>query len=79
MARFQGRKRKKCQMKSNRKNMETLKQEALQAISNMPDSANIDDIMYQLYVMDKVRKGRDAVKNGDSLSDGELRKETETW
>ena len=59
--------------------METLKQEALQVISNMPDSANIDDIMYQLYVMDKVRKGRDAVQNGDSLSVDELRKETETW
>jgi hypothetical protein len=42
--------------------MKTLKQEALQAISNMPNSANIDDIMYQLYVMEKVRKGRDAVK-----------------
>jgi hypothetical protein len=59
--------------------METLKQEALEAISNMPDSANIDDIMYQLYVMDKVRKGRDAVKNGDSISVDELRKETESW
>jgi hypothetical protein len=44
----------------------------------MPNSANIDDIMYQLYVMEKVRKGRDAVKNGDSLSVDELRKETET-
>ena len=59
--------------------METLKQEALEAISNMPDSANIDDIMYQLYVMDKVRKGRDAVQNGDSISVDELRKETESW
>ena len=59
--------------------METLKQEALEAISNMPDSANIDDIMYQLYVMDKVRKGRDAVQNGDSISVDELRKGTETW
>ncbi len=59
--------------------MKTLKQEALEAISNMPDSANIDDIMYQLYVMDKVRKGRDAVQNGDSISVDELRKETESW
>ena len=59
--------------------METLKQEALEAISNMPDSANIDDIMYQLYVMDKVRKGRDAVQNGDRISVDELRKGTESW
>ena len=59
--------------------METLKQEALEAISNMPDSANIDDIMYQLYVMDKVRKGRDAVQSEDRLSTIELRKDMETW
>jgi hypothetical protein len=59
--------------------MKTLKQEALQVISNMPDSANIDDIMYQLYVMDKARTGRDAVKNGDSLSTIELRKDMEAW
>ena len=59
--------------------MKTLKQEALQAISNMPDSANIDDIMYQLYVMEKVRKGRDAVQFGHSLSTHELRKDMETW
>jgi hypothetical protein len=45
----------------------------------MPESSSIDDIMYQLYVMDKVRKGRDAVKNGDSISVDELRKETESW
>ncbi|MFO7802995.1 MAG: hypothetical protein R6V55_11935 [Desulfovermiculus sp.] len=58
--------------------MVTLKQEALEDISNMPDSSNIDDIMYQLYVMDKVRKGRDAVQNGDSISVDKLRKETES-
>ncbi len=59
--------------------MRTLKQEALQVISNMPDSANIDDIMYHLYVMDKVRKGRDAVQCGNSLSTNDLRKDMEAW
>jgi hypothetical protein len=59
--------------------METLKQEAIQVISNMPDSSNIDDIMYQLYVMDKVRKGKESVQYGDSLSVDELRKETGSW
>jgi len=28
----------------------------------MPDSADIDEIMYRLYVIDKVRKGREAVE-----------------
>jgi hypothetical protein len=44
--------------------MESLKQEAINVISKMPDTAEIDDIMHRLYVIDKVRKGREAVKRG---------------
>jgi len=39
----------------------------LDVISKLPDSASIDDIMYQLYVLDKVRKGQDAVKAGKTF------------
>ncbi|MFO7784962.1 MAG: hypothetical protein ACQET7_15395 [Thermodesulfobacteriota bacterium] len=59
--------------------MESLKQEAVNAISKMNDSAEIDDIMYRLYVLDKVRKGREAVEKGDTVSTEELKKEIETW
>jgi hypothetical protein len=59
--------------------MESLKQEALNVISRMPDTAEIDDIMYRLYVIDKVRKGREAVKRGEVLSIEELKKEIESW
>lgn len=59
--------------------METLKQEALDAISKMSDSSDIDDIMYRLYVIDKVRKGREAVQKGEVVTGQELRKEIESW
>ena len=59
--------------------METLKQEAINVISKMPDSADIDDIMYRLYVIDKVRKGREAVQQGDTISTEELQREIESW
>lgn len=59
--------------------MESLKQEAIVAISRMSDSAEIDDIMYRLYVIDKVRKGQTAVKAGDTVSIEELREEIERW
>ena len=59
--------------------MESLKQEALNVISKMPDTAEIDDIMYRLYVIDKVRKGREAVKRGEVASIEELKKEIESW
>ena len=42
--------------------MQTLKQEVIEAISKLPDSSNVDEIMYKLYVIDKVRKGREAVQ-----------------
>jgi hypothetical protein len=59
--------------------METLKQEAIRAISKLPESANIDDIMYELYVIDKVNKGREAADRGDSISIEELKKEMQSW
>ena len=36
--------------------MRTAKQDALQTISQMPDTARMDEIMYRLYVLDKVRR-----------------------
>lgn len=59
--------------------MESLKKEAMNAISKMPETADIDDIMYRLYVIDKVRKGREAVQQGKVISIKELREETQSW
>lgn len=59
--------------------MESLKQEALNAISKMPDVVDIDEIMYRLYVIDKVRKGKEAFQQGDTVSIEELKKEIESW
>ena len=52
---------------------------ALDVISKLPDSASIDDIMYQLYVLDKIRKGQEAVKDGKTISVEELKKEMKSW
>ena len=59
--------------------MESLKKEALNVISKMPDTAEIDEIMYKLYVLDKVRKGREAVQRGEVVSIEGLKKEIESW
>jgi len=59
--------------------METLREEAINIISRLPDSASIDDIMYRLYVIDKVRKGREAIKLGNSISVEDLKGEIESW
>ena len=46
-------------------------------ISRMPES--VDEVMYQLYVIDKIRKGRDASAKKDAISVDALKKEIEQW
>lgn len=59
--------------------MDTLKEEAIQLISQMPEPVDIDEIMYRLYVIDKVRKGKDASSRGETLSVEDLKKDIEKW
>jgi hypothetical protein len=35
--------------------------------------------MYRLYVIDKVRKGREAVERGETISEEDLKREIESW
>ena len=59
--------------------MDTLKQETIKAISKLPEETNIDEIMYRLYVIDKVKKGKEAVLNGKVISSEDLKKEVSKW
>ena len=59
--------------------MPSLKEEAIKVISKMPESASIDDIMYELYVIEKVKKGRDAADRGETVSVADLKKEMQKW
>ncbi len=59
--------------------METLKSEAINAISKLPETATIDDMMYRLYVIEKVRKGQEAIKRGESIPAEELINEINSW
>ena len=59
--------------------MESLKKEAIDAITKLPDTADMDDIMYRLYVIDKVRKGQTAIKKGQTTSVEDLEREINSW
>ncbi len=59
--------------------MASVKRVVLDAIEQLPETAGYDEIMYQLYVMQKVEAGRDAARRGDTLNVDELRKEMEAW
>jgi hypothetical protein len=44
--------------------MQAAKRDALKTISQLPDSADMEEIRYRLYVLDKVRKGRQDIEPG---------------
>lgn len=50
--------------------MTAAKQDPLESIGRLPDAADMDASMYQLCVIDKVRKGQEAV-NKDQFTTSE--------
>jgi len=48
--------------------MESLKQEAINVLSKIPDTAEIDAIVYRLYAIDNVRKGGVAIQRMEAAS-----------
>lgn len=58
---------------------QTLKEEALESLRTLPDNADIDEIMYRLYVIDKLRKSREAIEQGQVISHDDLKREVEQW
>ena len=59
--------------------MQPAKQEALETIGNLPDDTDMDEIMYRLYVIDKIRKGQSDVSHNRTTSSDELKREIDSW
>lgn len=59
--------------------MDSLKQTVIDAISKMPETVKVDEIMYKLYLIDKVMKGEKDISEGRFVDVDRLRKEIEQW
>jgi hypothetical protein len=46
----------------------TAKQVALDAIRRLPDTADTEEMMYRLYVLENIRRGQQDAANGDTRS-----------
>ena len=55
------------------------KQIVIEAIERLPDDCSIEDIMYRLYVIDKVLKGLEGVKCGRVMTTEDLLKRVRQW
>lgn len=59
--------------------MQAAKQDALDTINQATENADMEEIMYRLYVLDKVRKGQEALERGDTITSDELKRDIDSW
>lgn len=54
--------------------METVKQQAREVVERLPDHATWDDLMYELYVRQKIAAGLKAADSGQVLSHEDVKR-----
>lgn len=59
--------------------MQSVKENILAVIKNLPNDASYDDIMEALYINHKINIGIDQLENGNSLSLSQLRERLKSW
>ena len=55
------------------------KQDAIHAIERLPDDAPFDEIVYRLYVLNKVQQGLQDIDADRTVPAEELAREIEAW
>ncbi len=59
--------------------MKSLKQNVEKMIQNLPDDSTAEDIQYHLYVLDKIQKGQQAIRDGKEISHEEAKARLSKW
>ena len=59
--------------------LQTAKQEAIETIQRLPDTADMEEIMYRLYVLENIRRGQKDVEAGNSTPAEQVLRDIQTW
>ena len=59
--------------------MGLLKKNVEQMIRNLPENSTIEDIQYHLYVLDKIQKGQDDIRDSKGLTHEEAKSRLSKW
>lgn len=59
--------------------LHTAKQEALEAIQRLPDTADMEEIMYRLYVLENIRRGQKDAEQGKTTSAEQVLRDIQSW
>lgn len=57
----------------------TLKQDALETLQRMPDNADIEEIMYRLFVLENIRRGQQDAEQDKTTDAEQLLQDIQTW
>lgn len=59
--------------------LHTAKQEALAIIQRLPDTADMEEIMYRLYVLENIRRGQQDAEQGKTLPAEQVLRDIQAW
>lgn len=59
--------------------MQTAKKDAQELLNNLPDDSTLEDIQYHLYVLEKIRRGQDDIRDGRRCTHEEAKERLHRW
>jgi hypothetical protein len=57
----------------------TAKQEAIDAIERLPDTADMKEIIYRLYVLESIRRGQQDAEQRRTVPADQLLRDVQSW
>jgi hypothetical protein len=57
----------------------SVKQRVLELLDQLPDDCTIEDVQYQLYLLEKINRSEEAIRRGDVISHDEVRRRVASW
>lgn len=57
----------------------TAKENLKQFIKNIPDESTFEDIQYHLFIVEKLAKSREQIRNGKTYTQSEVEKRMNKW
>ena len=63
----------------NISNENNIKDDVISLIKQLPEDATLDDIMYHLYVKQKILRGKEQIKEGKTYSHDQVKEMSKKW
>ena len=59
--------------------MSTIKDKVAELIHHLPEDSTLEDIQHHLYVLEKISKGQQSIKDGKGISNEEAKARLSKW